>query len=111
METNTLNITQQMIDAAKEYSSNSVDGFTANNPERYKAFRDGQDSGYEIAQTDTTQLKALNAALKESNEVLLDALKEIRNNIRFDIAMPQYTTDARLTDIIFRAENKILTKA
>ena len=56
-------------------------------------------------------LIAENAALKESNEVLLDALKEIRNNIRFDIAMPQYTTDARLTDIIFRAENKILKKA
>lgn len=54
----------QMINAAKEYASQSSGTITVNNPEKYKAFRDGQKSGFEFADKEMQSLIDENEKVK-----------------------------------------------
>ena len=47
----------QMMGIAKKYSSDSNGGITINNPDKYKYFRDGQDSGYTLSQSKIEELE------------------------------------------------------
>lgn len=40
-------IKRKLMDDAKDYAAVSLGGVTANNPEKYKAFRNGQDNAIE----------------------------------------------------------------
>lgn len=51
---------EKLIEAAKAYASKQSGGVTINNPELYKAFRDGQDNALSLTQP----LKAENERLK-----------------------------------------------
>lgn len=47
-----LEIKKKFIEAAKGYASHSQIGVTINNPNLYKAFRDGQDAAFDILKSD-----------------------------------------------------------
>jgi len=39
-----------LVNAAKDYSSTTTDGVVMNDPQKYKAFRDGQDNAIKLMQ-------------------------------------------------------------
>lgn len=57
-----------MIIEARQYASVSDAGVTVNDPKKYTAFRDGQMSGYRIAQSSQPLQGASETLKSENNE-------------------------------------------
>lgn len=87
----------QLISAAKEYASISLGGVTANNPEKYKAFRNGQDDGVKIQkQKDKIVIDKLVDALKG----MCDLWEEIATVLPTTINEENYKTSKQLLSSI-----------
>lgn len=66
------NLKREAIEFAKGYASTTYAGITNNDPKKYKAFRDGQDSGYSLA---SAQLEEKEKEIVELKRSVLDGLK------------------------------------
>lgn len=73
-----LNIKRKMMEEAKFYASVSDGGVTINNPKKYKAFRDGQDSGYMFSEQELNEFKKENDQLKKKISESIIGLETIR---------------------------------
>jgi hypothetical protein len=91
-----LKLKQDFCRAAREYASVNEGGVTINNPERYSAFRDGQDNAFAILKSDypSDSIQSMNEEylkLKAHVKVLREALDLVVGSMslerveRFDI--------------------------
>lgn len=67
-------IKRRLIEDAKDYASTDTGGIVINKPDKYKAFRDGQDSAYKLAQEEIRRLKKALKWVKVTNIELLKRL-------------------------------------